>query len=329
MNQTAKDTACYDDNSFFTYKTIFLIIKGCISAGLLIYLFRKIDYTEFIQTFFNIPPLLFVLSGLLYMGCQYLSSYRWQILLKAHDVSVSVNRLFSFYLVGMFFNNFLPTSVGGDVVKGYDLYRHSGKGKVAITTVFLERYTGLVAIIVIGLIALAMEYTYFTDPMVAILLSCIAVSFVCGTLVVANRFVKTLCLTMLRRFQMAKAEKAISALYETFGRYKIHKRIFLYAIVLSFIIQILNILVYILLADGLGINVPWPYFFLFFPIITVISMLPVSFNGLGMREGMFVYLLAKIGVSSANALSLSVSWFFIVTCISLFGGLIFITRKKV
>jgi uncharacterized protein (TIRG00374 family) len=263
------------------------------------------------------------------MGCQYLSSYRWQILLKAHDISVSVNRLFSFYLVGMFFNNFLPTSVGGDVVKGFDLYRHSGKGKVAITTVFLERYTGLAAIIVIGLVTLTMGYTYFSDPMVTILLSCIAVIFFCGTLAVVNRFVKTLCITILRRFKMTKTEKIISALYETFGRYKIHKRLLLYAIVLSFIIQSLNILVYILLANGLGINVPWPYFFLFFPIITIISMLPVSFNGLGMREGMFIYLLGKIDVPSAHALSLSLSWFFIVTCISLFGGLDFITRKKV
>lgn len=329
MNQTADDTVRNEANPFFTSKIILLIIKGCISAGLLIYLFWRIDSKEFIRTFFNIPPFLFVFSGLLYMGCQYLSSYRWQVLLRAHDVSVPVNRLFSFYLVGMFFNNFLPTSVGGDVVKGLDLYRHSGRGKESITTVFLERYTGLVAIIVIGLMALAIGYAYFPDPVVAILLSGIAVSFVGGTLLVANRSVKSLFLTMLQRFHVPKAEKAISALYETFGRYKSQKRILLNAIVLSFIVQFLNILIYILLADGLGINVSWGYFFLFFPIITVISMLPLSFNGLGMREGMLVYLLAKIEVSPAQALSLSLSWFFIVTCISLLGGLIFITRKEV
>lgn len=329
MNQTNSDAVQGGIRSFLFSKTVLLIIKACISTGLLIYLFRKIDLHGFSRIFSNIEPIFFLFSGLLYIGCQYLSSYRWQVLLRAHDVSVSVNRLFSFYLVGMFFNNFLPTSVGGDVMKGFDLYRHSGKGKESITTVFLERYTGLAAIIIIGLIALAIGNPYLPDREVAILLGAIATVFAGGTLILINYRMKILCLRIMGKFHIGKAEKIISGLYETFRRYKTNKRVFLYAIIISFFVQLLNILVYILLADSLGIDVQWGYFFLFFPIVTVISMLPISFNGLGMREGMFIYLFTKIGIPSAQALSLSLSWFIIVTCISLLGGLIFMVRKAV
>lgn len=328
MSQTATEIAREGKKTSLSPKTVFLFIKGFISLGLLVYLFYKADLRQFSRTLYAAQPLYILATGLLYMVCQYLSSYRWQVLLRAHNVSVSVNRLFSFYLVGMFFNNFLPTSVGGDVVKGYDLYRLSGKGKESITTIFLERYTGLAAIILIGLIALIIGYPYFQDPVVSILLIGTAVGFIAGTLMVANRYVKILCLKMTRRLHIPKVGRAISGVYETFGRYKNHKGIFLYSIWVSFGVQILNILVYILLAHALGIAIPWGYFFLFFPIVTVSTMLPLSFNGIGMREGMMVYLFSRIGVPPAQALGLSLTWFFIVICISLLGGLIFTIRKE-
>jgi uncharacterized protein (TIRG00374 family) len=154
-------------------------------------------------------------------------------------------------------------------------------------------------------------------------------AFIFGTLVVANRYIQMVFLRMARRRGFTKLGRSLSRLYDTFGRYRNHKQIFLNAIWLSFGIQLLNIIVYILLAKELGISVHWGYFFLFFPIVTVIAMLPLSFNGLGMREGMMVFLFAKAGVPASQALALSLTWFFLVTVISLLGGLIFALRRGV
>lgn len=327
VDYTANNSIQEGRGSLLNSRIVLLLIKISISLGLLIYLYWKIDLPQFVKTLHAVQIFPFLTAGILYLGCQYLSSYRWQVLLSAHDVHVPVNHLFSFYLVGMFFNNFLPTSIGGDVVKGYDLYRHSGRGKEAVTTVLLERYTGLVALIIIGLTALLIGYQYFPDPATAILLSGIAAAFICGTLVVISRYSRTLCLRTIRRFNLQRLARAIYKIYRPFERYKTHKGIFLYSILISFGIQILNILVYILLADALNISIPGGYFFLFFPIVTIISMLPLSINGLGIRDGLMVYLFSKIEVPMNHALSLSLSWFFIVTCISLLGGLIFATRK--
>lgn len=327
VDYTANNSIQEGRGTLFNSRIALLLIKISISLGLLMYLFWKIDLSQFAKTLHAIQIFPFLTAGILYIGCQYLSSYRWQVLLRAHGIYVPVNRLFSFYLVGMFFNNFLPTSIGGDVVKGYDLYRHSGRGKEAITTVLLERYTGLVALIIIGLAALLVGYQYFPDPVTAILLSGIAAGFICGTLVVISRYSRTLCLRTTRRFNLKRLSRIIYKIYRPFERYKTHKWIFLYSIIISFGIQVLNILVYILVADALNISISGGYFFLFFPVITIISMLPLSINGLGIRDGLMVYLFSKIEVPMNHALSLSLSWFFVVTCISLLGGLIFIVRK--
>jgi hypothetical protein len=247
----------------------------------------------------------------------------------AHDITVSTLRLFSFYLVGMFFNNFLPSSIGGDAVKGYDLYRYSKKGKESFTTVFLERYTDLAALLLIGLVSLIFIYSLLENSLVKILILGMTATFIAGTISVTNSRVKNLTINLASKLKIAKLKKAIFEIYETFGKYKNHRSSFRNAILLSIIIQVMNIVVYIILSSALGITVSWAYFFLFFPIITIMSMLPISINGLGVREGINVYLFAQVGVAHSKALSLSISWFLKVTAISFLGSFVFMFRKTV
>ncbi len=309
-------------------KTTFLLIKFIISICLLIYLFRRTDIKLFYQSFLSVHPGLFLFSAILYIGCQYLSSFRWKVLLTAHKITVSTPKLFSFYLVGMFFNNFMPTSIGGDVVKGYDLYKHTQKGKESITTVFLERYTGIIALLLIGLLSLIFIHSILHNYLVATLMLGMTLAFILGTIMITNRFIKKLSINIASKFKIKKLEKVITEIYETFGRYKHHKDSFINAILLSIIIQVMNVFVYVALSYSLDIKVPLGLFFLFIPVITLISMMPISVNGLGVREATNVYLFAQVGVGSSHALSLSLSWFFMVSVISLLGGFIFIFRKQ-
>lgn len=307
-------------------KRFLFLSKGCFSLSLLVYLLWKTDPRQVFRTLYTIEPVLFIAAGLLYLGCQYLSSYRWQILMRGQDMFQPLNRLFSFYLVGMFFNNFLPTSAGGDVIKGYALYRASGKGKEAVSTIFLERYTGLVAVIVIGIGVLAVGYADFPDPKVALFLTGMGAGLAGGTWAAVHPRSKVFCFTMIRKWRLEKVERVFSGLYEAFGRYRTARRPLVHAFLLSLGIQFLNILVYIVLAEAMDLAVPWGYFFLFFPVVTLMAMFPISLNGLGVREGVFVYLFSRIDVPSAQALGFSLSWFFMTVAISLIGGLIFVFR---
>ncbi len=313
---------------FLNKKKTFFLIKLLISISLLTFLLKRTGLDLFLQTLASINLELFLLCAMLYIGTQYLSSFRWKVLLMAHNITVSTLRLFSFYLVGMFFNNFLPSSIGGDAVKGYDLYRYSKKGKESVTTVVLERYTGLAALLLIGLVSLIFIYSLPEYSLAKILILGMTAIFIAGTIVVTNSRVKNLTINIVSKLKIAKLKKTIFEIYETFGNYKNHRSSFRNAVLLSIIIQVMNIVVYIILSSALDITVPWAYYFLFFPITTIMSMLPISINGLGIREGINVYLFAQVGVTSPQALSLSLSWFLMVTAISLLGGFVFMFRKQ-
>ncbi len=313
---------------FLNKKKIVFLIKFLISISLLAFLLKKTGLDIFLQSFASINLELCLLSVMLYIGSQYLSSFRWKILLMPHNITITTPKLFSFYLVGMFFNNFLPSSIGGDAIKGYDLYRYSKKGRESFTTVFLERYIGLAAMLLIGLVSLVFIYPLPEDSLVKILILGISTIFIVATIIVTNSRVKNLTINLVSKLKIKKLEKVIFKVYETFGKYKNHKSSFRDAVFLSIIIQVMNIVVYIILSNALNIKVPWGYFFLFFPITTAISMLPISINGLGIREGINVYLFTQVGVANSQALSLSLSWFLMVMVISLLGAIIFLFRKN-
>jgi uncharacterized protein (TIRG00374 family) len=123
----------------------------------------------------------------------------------------------------------------------------------------------------------------------------------------------------LARFQ-AKLQGMVDAL----RRYRGHHRALGQAFGLSLLLQALIIVTYYLIGAGLGLGVPLLYFFLFVPLITCLSMLPVSVAGLGIREGGVIYFFAKVGVPAAAALGMSLVWFSLTVVVSGLGGLVFL-----
>src|SRR3972149_5188935 len=100
-----------------------------ISTLILGLLFSQTDTGRIRELLISLNIFVFMICLFLILGIQVIATYRWHIFVKADNPQVPLVKLFSFYLVGLFFNNFLPTAVGGDVVRGYDLYKYSGRGK--------------------------------------------------------------------------------------------------------------------------------------------------------------------------------------------------------
>jgi uncharacterized protein (TIRG00374 family) len=134
-------------------KNLSIILKIVISVGILYFLFRGMDMQAFIETIKALKPISIIAAIALIFVIQCISSLRWQILLKK-DFDAPYFKLLSMYLIGMFFNNFLPTLVGGDLIKTYYLYKQTGKGSVALASIFLDRYAGFTALIFNTIIAL-------------------------------------------------------------------------------------------------------------------------------------------------------------------------------
>ncbi|TAL27969.1 MAG: flippase-like domain-containing protein [Nitrospirae bacterium] len=284
-------------------KIVLLILKLAVSSGLLYLVLSKAGAEKVLAIITTINPAAFIFSILLYLVSLYVSTMRWRLLLP---VEFRKKKLLSFYMIGSFFSTFLPGVIGGDAVKGYYLYKETNNGSLSLASVFMDRYIGFVSLMIMGLIAYIAGFNYLKGSIIEWLLPAIILAFVIGNLVIFG-------------LRFGKRMKRLAEFYAYFDKYRNHKTMIAKTLFLSFIVQIINIISIYIITLGLGQHISLVYFFIFFPIITTISTLPISISGLGLRESSFVLLfgLPQIGIKPEMATAMSFAWFLSTA----FGGL--------
>jgi uncharacterized membrane protein YbhN (UPF0104 family) len=275
-------------------KSLFFIVKLVVSAAALYVVFSKIDIRELAFMFAKIGPLYFVLAALPYIVAQAVSTWRWKLLLPEQ---FRFRRLFSLYMIGSFFNSFLPGVIGGDAIKAYYLNKDAKKISLTLASIFMDRYFGYVSLMIIGISAFPFAAGYFGQAVYKWLMPLIFVAFVAASII-------------FFRLKLGRSFGSVGEIYDYFGRLKSRKDVIVKAVLLSFVVQLLNFLMVIILALAMGEDIPLVLLFVFLPIIITVTTIPISMSGLGVREGSFVLLLGLIKVSPAVATSLSLSWFF-------------------
>lgn len=295
------------------------LVKILISGTILYFLFRNMDLEALWETFSSVEPLSVVFVAFLLIFNQSVSSYRWSVILKK-DLDVSYLRLLSIYFVGMFFNNFLPTMVGGDIVKGYYLYKYSRKGDVAIASIFMDRYSGFAALMVITALTLIPGYSLIAGTPLPGFFALLLGGFVVMSLILWVGPLHSGAMKLANKVHFYGINKKIDTLYRVLMSYKRRGDILVKAFVCSLIVQCGVMIGYYVLGRGLGLELPLAYYFLFIPLTTVIAMLPISLSGLGIREGAFVFLFTMAGATKEQALTLSLLWFAVGVIVSLIGG---------
>lgn len=299
---------------------ISVIVKIGVSIAILYFLFRNIDLEAFLRTVLAVNPYAVVFVALLFIASQATSAFRWSIILRK-DIDISYFKLLSIYFVGMFFNNFLPTMVGGDLVKGYYLYKHTKKGDVSLASIFMDRYSGFSALMVITSIALIFGYPLIKGTGLPFFFALLIGGFTLMSLIIWVGPLHKWAMDMLARVHFYGINKKIDTFYRVLMGYKNHKDILWKIFVCSVFVQVGVMVGYWFLGRGLGMDVPITYFFLFIPLTTAVSMLPISLSGLGIREGAFVFLFTRVGATTEQALTLSLMWFVIQALVSIAGGI--------
>lgn len=264
----------------------------------------------------------FIAALLLFLSGSLVRAYRWGSLVWALGVQVTWWRLVSLYFVGAFYSQFLPTGVGGDAVKMYELSRVDKRASSAISSVLVDRFLGLFVLFAIALLALIGGYELVLRP-VRIL---IAAVFVASLLGVALLMQRTWIETWGRRLGVDRLLGRIKILHE------LYQSIHLYgwpalarATVASLVWNIVLILGYYLLGLAVHIDLTLWYYVLFVPIISVLLMLP-SLGGLGVREGATVFLLTQVGVDESRALALALAYLVTLWITALIGAVLYITQ---
>lgn len=299
-------------------------LKLVVSIALLALLLTRTDLQSLGTLFRSLRVPIFFGSILLYLLTQLLSTVRWRCLLQAEKIHLSFWRLTLLYFEGMFFNLMLPTAIGGDLVRGYRVSRLTERREASLASILVERLSGFAALAIIACIAILPVYAHVNDPLIAWLTVGSAAGMVALIASLLSDRLQALFLRLLHGVGLGRFHDAVHRLYEAVQQYWTHRRTLLLALGLSLILQSLVITIFYLISQALNLSVPFRYFFLFVPLISVISMLPISIAGLGLREGSAVYLFTKVGLDSASALSLSLLWFAVTALCSGLGGIAFL-----
>ena len=134
-------------------KTAITILKIAVSIGLYLYIFKKIDLSKLWEHLRGAEVSYFIAAIAVYFLIQGLSAWRWYLLLRPLDIRAPYSRLLQYYLLGMLFNNFMPTGIGGDVFRIYYLHKDTGKLSRATASVFFDRNLGMAALLLMATVS--------------------------------------------------------------------------------------------------------------------------------------------------------------------------------
>ena len=293
-----------------------------LSVALLIVILKSmdgIDWDELIpewndQTaFWTIGAFFFTLIGFI------LGAVRWQRVLRALGVNQSLWRLFSHYMAGQFVSNFLPTTVGGDVIRIGRLTRDTDDGPVSFTSVVFERLSGWLVLPVITLLGFAINPgltglgTSTRVPLVVAMVTLIALTLVI-LLLGSNRIGKGL---QNRQGLLRFANAVHLGLDRLKGNPKAAREVIISAFAYQFALLLAaGCAVEALEIDEVGLTA----LMAFIPAVLIIQVLPVGIGGLGVREGTLVLFLSGIDVSNEQALALGLA-LYALTLVNSFIGL--------
>jgi glycosyltransferase 2 family protein len=304
---------------------IVFLLKLLVSAGLLGYFLSRVHPERFLTTFARAKFSYIALALVVYLVTQVISAVRWTVLARPVGIKTPFIDLLRYYLVGMFFNLFAPGTVGGDVSRIYYLVRDEdahANGRAVTTvhaamSVLMDRAIGMVVLVWLGAAALWLFPQYAVPQSIRSLTYLIAGAFAVAILLVP----------ILRRLLPEGSHPLVVKLRLALRSYRSNWRALLAAALLSLVVHVIQAWMHTLMARALDLDVPFSFCLIIYPLVGTFAAIPISLNGLGLREGGYIYLLAVIGIGTEKAIAFGLLLFLIVAVDSLVGGLLFLLQQ--
>ena len=287
------------------------LLRFGVSGGLLIWIGTKTDWSQVGEAFVNLRFGWWLGAVGLFIAAQILATLRWKAMADTLRFERSTPVMIRFLFVGMFFNLVLPTSIGGDVVRAWYLDGGSGRRLAALASVFLDRFVGLLALLVMA-VAAVMFSPLELPPWIALSVYGMAGGAVIG-LALLPVFAKP---KLVGEHRARKMQTMLGVLRSP--------AVLTRTLSISIIVQIASVIQVWMVGQALNSPVPASFYWVLVPMVSVLTLLPVSVSGMGVREGATVVLLAPLGIAEGPALTLALMWFATYAATSLLGGLVYL-----
>ena len=292
------------------------ILRIGLGAAIVAFLLWHYDARPALHTLAHEKLGFFAATLLIFVAGQVMSAYRWQLLAGVLGVRGSYLDFLRYYFVGMFTNLFVPGLVGGDAARAFYLGRRHHRMPEAIAATVADRGYGLLALFwFAALIALALNRGMLPRNVIVPTLAVGAITF-------AGYLASPLIARLIH-----VAPRPLRRALGIIAPYLHQPSSVLPAVGLSVVLQASLAVCQYLLALGLGLTLPLSAFMLIVPIANVFASLPITLNGLGVRETMYVTLFGMAGLSSDTAIALGLLWFVATMLGGLVGVVAFVTTE--
>ena len=293
-----------------------------LSAVLLGWLFSQVNWRDIIAAVRQADPVFLLAAFALTVFMQFIVLIRWMLFMKALGLEATFRQICRYFFIGLFANLFLPTSIGGDVIKAIGLSRGVGQKPKVFASVVLDRLSGFAGLVIVALIAYVVGTRMVDAPLVIIPIVVLTVlSLFIGGMLFNQRFYRFFG-GLVRGFP--RVQKGIMEMHEDVSLMKGRKRTGFGCILISCVVQVLGAYLYYLISRAMHLDVSFLHYLIFSPIVSAVTFLP-SIGGLGVREFGWKTFLTKVGVGADAAIGLSLISFFFVIVVGLIGGVVYVT----
>lgn len=301
-------------------RLLVVLLRIVVGAGLLTAILFRVDFSQ-VDLHWGLGTIFTLVAGVaVQLMAQALSAERWRLIMGAGGGAPRFGYLYRLYLIGNFFSIFLPTSIGGDAVRVVAVAPSAG-GKVrGAVSILLDRLFGVAALgayLLLGLLVGGAELTalgaiHLRWPLVAAGIGALMLILALGWGVV--------------RLRLQRSREAVSGGL-ALARALQHQPVRLLGVAAtSMLVQGAYIVAWVVLGVGLGLHIPLAVYLVCVPIVSLGAMLPITFSGLGVREGAWLLLLASLGIPRPTTLVFSLMYFVAFVVVGAIGGLAFLVR---
>jgi uncharacterized membrane protein YbhN (UPF0104 family) len=304
------------------------VLRVIVSLALVAWVLHRARFAEVAAAFRSADPRPVLLALALNPVGYWASVSRWRLLLRTRGVDVPFGVLGRAFLVGVFFNNLLPSTIGGDAVRAWESSRAGAGRATSVAVVLIDRFLGLLTLMLMAAVGVLLS-PRLTDRVPAlygwVVVGAAGMGIGAWLLFGRSRRAEALFARLQSRLP-AKAGAAAEALLAFRGRYGVLARCLGYSLVL----QTAVVLNGYLLARALHVAVPLPYFFLIVPLAVFVMMVPISINAIGVRENVWAFFFAAFGVAGAAASGVAVAWldYGLVLLQALIGGILWLAGRR-
>ncbi|HEV3409467.1 MAG TPA: lysylphosphatidylglycerol synthase transmembrane domain-containing protein, partial [Chthoniobacterales bacterium] len=310
---------------------ILTTLQIAITVGLLYFVFRDPAKRAQMATALRMANYWWIVAGIgVYLIVELAAAIRFQVLLRVQDIRLSNTRVGALFIIGMFYNQFMPGGTGGDIIKSYLLIKETpGKVPGALLAVLFDRLIGLMALIAITGALIAARYNWLTQlPETRRLVYVLLLVLGSSVLFLVTSFVITGFNLAHRLPQKFPARDKLIEISEAYHLYARHWKATLVGFAMSLVAHLGTFATFLCVAYALHAAVPVIDFFAVMPIERTISSLPISFGGAGWREIVLEIMLHRLaGVQQGVAPLIGSLSFLIILLCCLPGGLVYFLYK--